>query len=123
MSKYRWIRQNGKKYLAVGIEENGSLFNPNNYPEEELRAALIQTEANAHLRRSEASKRSAITRRKREEKKIHQYVKLMLEDQEIPYTTHCYICGRYLQEEESRVRAIGPECLQNLYRVAEAVQS
>jgi hypothetical protein len=37
MSRYRWVHYETGKLFSVGIQSDGTLFNPNGYPEDVFR--------------------------------------------------------------------------------------
>ena len=60
-----------------GILPDGTLHNPNNYPDDIVRAAVLAADARRHERRSQAAKRAAVTRSKRQERKVYAIAKAL----------------------------------------------
>jgi hypothetical protein len=58
MGKYKWVRSGVDMLFSVGILADGSLHNPNGYPEDVVRAALLAADARHHERRSAAEGRT-----------------------------------------------------------------
>jgi hypothetical protein len=65
MSRWNLVTYNGMRMRQVGIMPDGTLYNPNGYPEDDVRTAVIAADARRHERRSQASKDAAVTRRQR----------------------------------------------------------
>src|SRR5262249_7015051 len=55
MNKYRHVNHNGTCYFSIGVLPDGTLHNPNGYPESELPAAVAAVDARRHARRSNAA--------------------------------------------------------------------
>jgi hypothetical protein len=71
MSEYNWVRHpdgdQNQRLHDVGINADGTLHNPNGYPEEIVRAAVLAADARRHARRSESAKKAAETRKRRQQ--------------------------------------------------------
>jgi hypothetical protein len=65
MSHWRRVRYEGTDYRKIGIYKDGTLNNPNGYPEDVVRAAVAFADEEVHQRRSVAAKKAAQTRRER----------------------------------------------------------
>jgi hypothetical protein len=70
MGKYRWIRHGDQQLLHVGILADGTLHNPNGYPDDLVREAVLVADERRRARRSVSAKKAAETRRRRTEKKV-----------------------------------------------------
>jgi hypothetical protein len=117
MSKYRWVfhphsHERALRLHDVGILDDGSLHNPNGYPEEVVRAAVLAADTRRHERRSRAAKEAAVTRARRQERCIQQTAKRIIESAKIGPRSNCVICGRGLGDPVSIDRGIGSECWQ-----------
>jgi hypothetical protein len=115
MTKYRCIYPDGdfaRKLLNVGILDDGTLHNPNGYPDDIVRAAVQAADARRHARRSEAAKRAAVTRRRRQEKAIWIIARRILAGHGVKPAMNCSICGRGLDDPDSIERGVGSECWQ-----------
>jgi hypothetical protein len=121
MTKYRWVwhpdREHNNRELLydVGILPDGTLHNPNNYPDETVRAAVLAADADRHERRSKAASNAAVTRARRREKRID----VIARQQVLEPATHCRICRRALTDPASQARGIGPECWDGYLRFLE----
>ncbi len=67
MTHWKWIRHEGVRLDNIGVNSDGSLHNPNDYPADTVRAAVAATEERRKQRRSTAAKKAAETRRIRQE--------------------------------------------------------
>jgi len=117
MSKYKWIVHDGVKLCSIGILDDGTLHNPNSYPEDIVRAAVLAADARKHDRRSMAAKKAAGTRKSRQQKKIAQIARRILAGMGIGKRNHCEICGRRLDDPESVARGVGSECWQEVQSI------
>jgi Family of unknown function (DUF6011) len=114
MSRYKWVRQDdGTKLYSVGILADGSLHNPNGYPNDVVRAAVLAADARRHERRSKAAKAAVETRRERKTKRVDIIARHYKTGGKIGPRKRCYICARHLSDLESINRGIGPECWQD----------
>lgn len=110
MSKYRWVNHGSDTLRAVGINGDGTLYNPNGYPEELVRAAVLAADARRHATRSKAAKRAAATRARRTEARVYAIARKLAEGQAIGPRSTCVICNKRLDEGRSIERGIGSEC-------------
>jgi Family of unknown function (DUF6011) len=119
MSRYRWVyhADGTTKLHDVGIWPDGTLYNPNGYPDEAVRAAVFVADQRRHERRSRAAKEAAQTRRRRRARKIQAIAKKGAD--KVGPRSHCYICGRHLDDLQSIARGIGPECWQDFLQFVE----
>jgi hypothetical protein len=116
-----YIAQHGARYKRigpywetgfdnVGINSDGSLHNPNGYPEEEVRDVVTKALQKYLDCRSSRAKRAAETRRRRVELRVHAAAQRMLEQKQIgPRGASC-ICARGMSDQVSIGRGIEPEC-------------
>jgi hypothetical protein len=98
----------------VGILPDGSLHNPNGYPEDVVRAAVLAADVRKHERRSVAAKEAAITRYDRQEKRVYAVAKRIKDGGHFGPRKNCIICKRILSDEQSIARGIGSECWQGV---------
>jgi hypothetical protein len=112
---YRWVHHGDpmQTLYDVGIRQDGSLVNPNHYPGDVVRAAVTAANERRRMRRSNAAKRAAGTRRHRREKTVHEIVRRIRAGQDLR-NSHCRICSRVLSDSESIARGIGSECWQDV---------
>jgi hypothetical protein len=117
MSKWKWIWRDAEKterLFQVGIDVDGTLWNPSGYPDDVVRAAISATEARRHERRSKAAKRAAETRTKRQQGRVGYIARCIAMRQQTGPRSYCYVCGRHLTDPESISRGIGSECWQDV---------
>ena len=124
MSKYKWVRApDSSTLISVGINDDGSLHNPNGYPEDVVRAAVLAADARRHERRSKAAKKGADTRRRRHEHRVAAAAKSIAGGLGIGPLTRCWICGRSLDDPTSVKRGIGPECWEGVLATIDAYRA
>jgi len=120
MGIWREITYDGQTLHHIGIKVDGTLWNPNGYPEDMVRTAIAGAEARQHERRSKSAQKAAATRRERRVLKIDRLVyEYRTKGAFIPAHT-CRVCGRGLSDKESIDRGIGSECWQDVLRAITA---
>jgi hypothetical protein len=111
---WRFINHAGCTLWNVGTFPDGSLHNPNGYPEELVRAAIAGAKARRHERRSAAARKSARTRARRREAKLGKIVSLAINGVPTGPSESCILCGKRLSDQVSIARGIGSECWQGV---------
>lgn len=96
----------------VGLNPDGTLHNPNGYPEELVRASIAGALERRHARMSAAAKKAAKTRAERKERNVYRVVAKLKAGGKLTPGTHCEICGKGLGDPESKARGIGSDCWQ-----------
>ena len=117
MSRYKWVWEDlekRKRLYNVGILPDGTLHNPNGYPEEMVRAAVLAADQRRHEHKSQAAKKAAATRQERQQLKVHIVALRAAAGQGTGPRHHCYVCGRALEDPQSIARGIGSECWQDV---------
>jgi hypothetical protein len=114
MSRYKWVYHGDETLRDVGILADGTLHNPNGYPDDWVRAAVTAADARRHERRSRCAKKAAQTRRLRQQHRVAEIAARILARQGIPPGKNCAICGRFLDDPASINRGIGSECWQGV---------
>jgi len=112
MSRWKWIRHDDAMLRDIGVNDDGSLHNPNGYPDDTVRAAIQAAQERRGQRRSEAATRAAGTRRKRTQARIYEVARRIVDGHMFGPSGHCEICGRGLDDPDSIERGIGSECWQ-----------
>jgi hypothetical protein len=121
MSRWKWIRYEGDVLLEVGINDDGTLWNPHGEPEVKVRAAIALAEKRRHENRSAAAKKAAATRRERQEKAIYEAARRIFHDgHRFGPARSCVICGNGLGDADSVERGIGSDCWQKVMRILTA---
>jgi Family of unknown function (DUF6011) len=120
MSRWKYIRCGGDIYRDIGVNEDGSVHNPHGYPEDVVRAAVTEAEARRHARASAAAKKAAQTRRRRRERLVYKAVQRLMDGGALTPGTNCEICGRGLDDPESKARGVGSDCWQLILAAIEA---
>jgi hypothetical protein len=118
-SKYTWVHHGEAKLYSVGILSDGTLQNPNGYPDDVVRAAVLAADKRWHEHRSRAAKKAAATRERRRQKKVYSVARQFLSNGSIGPRPNCAICGRGLSDQPSVARGIGPECWGDILRAME----
>ena len=77
-----------------------------------MRAAVTAANERWRVRRSDAAKRAAETRRHRREKTVYDIVRRIRAGH--LRNSHCRICSRVLSDSESIARGLGSECWQDV---------
>ena len=105
-------------YVNVGFYHDGSLYNPDGYPEEAARAYIepryLEWKQERDERRKAGAAKAAKKRRHRREQRIHTAGAVLLREEPLGPRDDCYICHKKLDDEESVARGIGPECWQHV---------
>lgn len=118
------IGASAEKFKDVGILADGTLHNPNNYPEDILRAALNRAAIRLHEWRSKSAKLAAVTRKKRVERKTYEVAQRFIATGRFEGPRHhCYICGKGLNDRESITRGVGSECWQKVLEIITAARA
>jgi len=119
MSRYQWVHHGETKLFQVGIWPDGTLWNPNGYPDDTVRTAVLEADARKHIRRSNAAKKAAETRRERRAKKVYAVAKRIVEGGCYGPRRRCVICAKALADPQSIERGIGSECWQEVLTILE----
>jgi hypothetical protein len=102
---FRWVESpDGKKWLVdVGIFADGQLYNPNKYPEDQMREAIAKHQ-------QEIKAKAIATADRRRKRRIYEAGQRILAGGHYGPASSCYICGKALFDPPSEKRGIGPEC-------------
>ena len=123
MTVYRWVYYwDGEKQdrlRDVGILPDGTLHNPHGYADNIVRTAVLEADARCHKRRSDAAKKAAKTRARRQEKKTHAVAQRIIANDKTGPRSHRVICGKGLGDPLSIERGIGSECCQAVLNIIE----
>jgi hypothetical protein len=126
---WRWVYRPGtnERLYSVGMYDDGSLRNPNGYPQDLVREAVLTADAKRKQeireRRREGANRAAVTRAKRRELKVAEVAERARQGSGVGARKTCYICGKYLTDPPSIARGIGPECRQDILAYIEAAKT
>lgn len=113
MATYKWVWRDSartEKLFKVGIWGNGTLFNPNGYPEDVVRAAVLAVEARRAERRRQSAKKGVATRARRRASQVNSVVKRIAEGKQVGPRYTCACCSRKLTDPVAIGRGVGPEC-------------
>jgi hypothetical protein len=115
-SKWKWVYHihDRTKLYQVGILADGTLHNPNGYPEDVVRESVRAAYEKRHQRRSEAAQKAAVTRKKRQERKVYQTAERIVGGHKLGPRLRCVICNKGLADQESIDRGIGSDCWQGV---------
>ena len=106
-------------FREVAIRDDGSLWNPNNYPEADVRAAIAAAEARIAERKRESIKRGVEKRARRREERIWKAADIIRRNEGIGRRDTCYCCNKLLTDPVSIERGIGPECWEHVLQHVE----
>jgi hypothetical protein len=101
----------------VGILADGTLFNPNGYPEDVVRSAVLAAIEDGKKRRSDAAKKAGVTRAIRMKRRVYEVVQKLGLGHKYGPRASCYICGKGLGDQQSIGRGIGSDCWQEVMKV------
>jgi hypothetical protein len=96
--------------MDVGVLADGSLHNPNCYPEADVRAAIQVAEELRQQRRCALSQKAAATRARRREKRVMEIARQVAAGHSIGPHYNCVICGKELGDSYNIRRGIGLDC-------------
>ena len=99
---YRWVYTNDfqQKLYDVGVLPDGTLHNPNNYPEDLVRESIAGAVLRRREKRSNAAKQAAITREKRKQLMVRKVARRLLRSEQVKPSPNCVICGKGLGDRE-----------------------
>lgn len=109
---WRSLQHDGHVLNKVYVNKDGTLYNPNGYPEGLVRAACAAADARRHAAMSKSAKKAAVTRAARKERKVYEVVRRLKDGGQLVPGTHCEICGKGLGDPASKSRGIGSDCWQ-----------
>ena len=120
VSTWNRISHEGQRMENVGILADGTLHNPNGYPEDLVRAAIAGAEARRTTRRKEAAGRAAATRQRRQAKRVYDVARKVANGGMFGPSGKCVICHRAVDDEASVKRGVGSDCWQLVLAAIEA---
>jgi hypothetical protein len=118
MSRWKWIYHEGARLDSTGVNDDGTLHNPNGYPEPAVRAAIAAAKQRRHDRRSKAARKAAGTRRSRQDQRLYAAARRAAGEVFGPRLSRV-ICGRGLGDPDPIRRGIGSACWQLVLSSAE----
>lgn len=105
---------------SVGIFRDGSLWNPNGYPEDKVREAVLAANERRRVERSKAAQEGAKVRAARQQRQTAALVRRYLAGEHIfGPLIHCAICGKAIDDRQSIERGVGSDCWQKLLQAAQ----
>jgi Family of unknown function (DUF6011) len=107
-----WYLQDERRtsYARIGINEDGSLYNPNGYPEEIIRPLVDRAVERKKQELIESRKQAVEKRQWREQLRVYTAAKYIQEERSLGPRDSCYVCRKRLKDPPSIARGIGPEC-------------
>jgi hypothetical protein len=125
-SYWKWVwkdTEHKERFLNVGMDADGTLCNPNGYPEQAVRAAIEEAKTLRFERHSRRAKKAAVTRGKRKDRRVYVAAQKLVEGQKLGPRSRCCICGKGLGDSASVGRGIGSECWQGVLRAIEEIRA
>jgi ribosomal protein S18 acetylase RimI-like enzyme len=119
MSRYRWVEHEGVRLSAIGVDPDGTLHNPNGYPEALVRAAVAAAESRHRAWRVRCAKKAAETRRRRHLLRVDAVARQLVTSGRTGPSARCVICRKQLDDADSVRRGIGSECWQQVLTAIE----
>ena len=118
---WKWIGypETGQRLEDIGILADGSLHNPNGYPEHLVRQLVQGAIDRRDKRRKDAAAKAVITRKRRRDKHVNDIAAKILRDENIGPSSKCVVCRRKLDDDASIARGVGSECWQELLRTVD----
>jgi Family of unknown function (DUF6011) len=114
MTRWITILFEGERLHDIGVERDGTLWNPRGYPEDRVRAAVALADGGRAERRSRAAKRAAETRRRRVERTVYAVSRAIVAGHTYGPRLSCVVCGKGLGDPQSIERGIGSDCWQRV---------
>ena len=114
---YRWVYTNDLKQTLydVGIRQDGSLHNPNNYPDDLVRKSIAGAVRRQHERRSNAAKQAATTREKRKQLMVWKVAQASVAKRTVQAKPELWdLAARGSAIVKSIERSIGSDCWQHV---------
>lgn len=112
--RWRYVTHGDGRLYDIGINDDGTLHNPNGYPPEDVRVACEAAAERRHQRRKVAAAKGAETRRRRRDRRVHEVARRIAENNPFGPSTTCVVCKRGLDDPQSIARAVGSECWQDV---------
>jgi hypothetical protein len=100
----------------VGILADGTLYNPNGYPDDVVRSAVLKAIERRKKRRSDGAKKAAVTRAVRMERRVYEVVRKIGLGHKYGPCASCCICDKELGDQQSIERGIGSDCWQRVMK-------
>lgn len=122
MKKYSYVKYQGNRYYNIGQEQDGTFYNPKNYPHEIVWEILEWIAEEKRQRKADAIRRGVATRKRRRELKINEIAMALIRGDGIGSQMVCACCKKVLGDPESIERGIGPECWQHVLDMIERIQ-
>jgi hypothetical protein len=123
MSQWRAINHCGQVLCNVGVLPDGSLHNPNGYPNELVREAVRCADERRAERKRQAIAKGIATRKQRRERRIWSTAQRLVQRAQLGPRNHCVCCGKGLGDAASIERGIGSECWQHVLRAIERIRA
>jgi hypothetical protein len=121
--RWRSISYDGSYFSSIAINDDGSLWNPNGYAEDRVRAAIAWANEQKWKRREEGIRRGVEKRKQRRESRITGAAQKLLTERGVGNHWRCVCCDKLLTDPVSVKRGIGPECWEHVLRRLEELQS
>jgi hypothetical protein len=119
---YRWVHAETGILYDIGRFSDGRIHNPKDYPEEVVVRALDNALEQDLVKRKEAARKAAVTRKRRRAKLIWEIAKGIVEGKKYGPRQKCALCGKGLTDQQSIDRGIGSDCWQGVLSETERMR-
>src|ERR1051325_11247982 len=95
---YKWVKHDGQKLFDVGILADGTIRNPNGYPEQIVRLAVEAANERWRVKRAQAAVKAVATRKRRREKQMYDIANKIMAGGSFGPRSHCANCRKGLND-------------------------
>lgn len=120
MSRWRHVTHEGQRLDDIGVLDDGTLHNPNGYPDDLVRAAIAGAEMRRSEKRRKAAAKAAVTRKRRHDSRVYAAADRIVNGRTFGPSGRCAICHKPVDDPASVERGVGSDCWQLILSAIEA---